>query len=463
MAYTVSFGVMTKRENSTKQGYTEALSASCLLKENTDVFNPTFTIQAQIVGDALLPCNYMYVASFGRYYWITNIEFFHGVWYVSGETDVLATFKSAIGSTTTYIVRASSDHDERIADGFYVLENVPTGLPNWEQTEFDTNGVVVLSVVGNDGNDPMCYYCTTPGVWATLYSILYTSNFLNGIGSQWSGIATDIYNIIINPGDYISSALWIPVAYTDINVSESPIVLANQATSFMAKRITPATLLCYKSTFIALPDHPQEATNGVWMRGNRCSKDTLLLPGYGTITLDSDIIAAMAIRGISISYAVDCSGALTYHVNYGGKDVYCNTDISTPCGFGDLRPDFSQAIGSSLAAAGSFASGNIAGGFKGLLDASLSFAPSVDRISSGGSRTLPTVEPYFMTNSTFYLLPPDAYDNAGSGRPLGKTKQISTLSGYMVCADTVSVECTGATRSEIERINNYLSGGFYYE
>lgn len=474
MSYTVSFGVMTKRVNSTKQGYTEVLSASCLLKPvqlstkpgSTNQLNPTFSIQAQIAADALLSCNYMYVAAFGRYYWITDIEFLLGVWYVTGETDVLATFKSAIGDTTTYILRSASEYDERIADGFYVLENVAACLPTWEPTGFDTNGTVIATVLGNDGSDNMCYYAMTPGVWASLYSVLYTSSFLNNIGSFWQNIATDIYNTVINPGDYISSAIWLPISYADINVSESGIVIAQMTTAFQGKKISPSTLLLYNSKFLALPDHPQELTNGVWMRGNRCSRDTLLLPGYGMITLDSDIIAGMAIRGVTIQYAVDCSGALTYHVNYGSKDVYCNADIATPCGFADTRPDFSQALSSTLGAAGAFATGSASGvmaGFKGLLDASLSFAPSVERISSGGSRTLPTVEPYFLANSVFYLLPPDAYNTAGSGRPLGKTRQISTLSGYMVCADTVSVECTGATRSEIEQINNYLTGGFYYE
>lgn len=466
MAYTVSFGVIEKFVNSTKQTYTEALSASCLLKETTDIFSPTFTIQAQIVGDTLLPCNYMYVQAFNRYYWIDKIEFYHGIWTVTGTTDVLATFKTAIGNTITYIHRSASAYDDRIADGYYCLENIPTGLPNWKASGLDVNGVVIATILGNDGTDSMCYYAMTSGVWARLYSVLYTSNFLNDIGSFWQNIATDIYNMVINPGDYISSAKWIPVAYADISVAESAIVIANNITSFVGKKISPAQLLCYKSDSIDLPSHPQENTLGVWLRGNRCSRDDILLPGYGTVHLDSDIIAAMAIRSVSYSYAVDCSGAITYHLNYGGRDLYCNADISTPCGFGDLRPDFSQAISSSLGAIGAASLGNAAGiaaGLSGLLDASLSFAPSVERVSSGGSRTLPTVEPYIRTNSVFYLLPDGAYNVAGCGRPLGKTRAIGTLNGYMVCDRSVSVKAAGATKTELDQINEYLQGGFYYE
>ena len=462
MSYTVSFGTITKKVNSTSQSYTEALSASCVLKEATDVMRPTFSIAAQVAGDTLLTCNYMYVAAFGRYYWITGINFIHGNWYVSGEVDVLATYKTEIGGTTTYILRAASQHNDRVADGFYTLECVPTGGSVWEATDFDTTGTIIVSVLGNDGTDSYCYYAMYPSTWARLYSVMYNSNFLTGLGTFWQGIFTDIFNTIINPGDYISSAIWLPVNYGDIAGTATNIWIANFQTSFTGKHITPNTLLLYKSKTLTLPDHPQEATNGVWMRGNRCSRDELLLPGYGTIVLDSDVIAAMAVRGVSIQYAVDCTGAITYHVNYGGQDVYCSANIGTPCGYGDIRPDFSQAVSSLFNAGVSAVHGNFAGAAAGIVDATMATKPKVERISSGGSRTLPTVMPYFKSDSFFYLLPSDAYDNAGSGRPLCKTAQISTLSGYIVCAATASVSCAG-TQEEIDRVNSYLSGGFYYE
>lgn len=460
MPYTVNFGTIVKRENSTANTFTVSVSADCLLKDGTDILRPTFSLQ--LASDFPMTANYMHVSAFGRYYWITGIYFERGVWYVSGEIDVLGTYKAEIGATMAYVLRAASDHDERIADGFYTLESVPTGLPSWEPTEFDTTGTIIVSVLGNDGTDSYCYYAMYPATWARLYSIMYNSNFLNNYGTFWSNIATDIFNTIINPGDYVSSAIWLPVKYDDIAGTPSNIWIANFQTGFFGKHITPNTLLLYKSKTLTLPDHPQEAANGVWMRGNRCSRDELLLPGYGTIVLDSDVIAAMAVRTISIQYAVDCTGAVTYHVNYGGQDVYCNANIGTPCGFGDIRPDFSQALSSVFNAAVSGLNGNFAGAAAGIVDATMASKPQVERISSGGSRTLPTVMPYFYSNSLFYLLPSDAYDNTGSGRPLCKTVQISTLSGYVVCASTVSVACSG-TREEINRVNSHLSEGFYYE
>lgn len=462
MAYTVSFGSCTKRVNSTSQTYTEVVSASCLLKESTDILRPTFSLSAQIIGDALLTCNYMYVAAFGRYYWITGIQFIHGSWYVSGDVDVLASYKTEIGNTTAYVLRAASEYDEFLPDNHYALENTPYALNDWKATGLDTTGCVVLTVLGNDGSDTECFYIVKTSDWTKIYSLLYTSNFLNDYNTFWLNIAQDIYNSVINPGDYISSALWLPISYSDISVSESHVYIAKTDTGVMGKKINPGFLLAYKSITLTAPDHPQEATNGGWMRGNICCKDQIFLPGYGSMSLDSDVISAMAIRTITVQYAVDCSGALSYNVSYGGIYNYCTTNIGTPCGFGDLRPDVSQAISSVGAVAANAIGTNPLGFIHSIADTVAAMAPKVERISTGGSRTLPSVMPYIILTSTMYCMPSDAMNPAGCGRPLGKTRQISTLSGYVLCSGDVSVSCAG-TSEEHDRINNFLTGGFYYE
>ena len=52
-------------------------------------------------------------------------------------------------------------------------------------------------------------------------------------------------------------------------------------------------------------------------------------------------------------------------------------------------------------------------------------------------------------------------DNTDHGKPLMQTKTISTLSGYIKCADGhFAGACYESERAEI---NNYLVNGFYYE
>ena len=47
------------------------------------------------------------------------------------------------------------------------------------------------------------------------------------------------------------------------------------------------------------------------------------------------------------------------------------------------------------------------------------------------------------------------------GRPLCQTKQISTLSGYILCQNA-DAQITG-TQDEADKINGYLNSGFFYE
>lgn len=53
-------------------------------------------------------------------------------------------------------------------------------------------------------------------------------------------------------------------------------------------------------------------------------------------------------------------------------------------------------------------------------------------------------------------------DNPEFGRPLCKVKAISTQSGFVLCADG-DIFAPGATPSEKDQIESYLTGGFFYD
>ena len=67
--------------------------------------------------------------------------------------------------------------------------------------------------------------------------------------------------------------------------------------------------------------------------------------------------------------------------------------------------------------------------------------------------TTPRVHCYFEKFTEEY--------NADKGRPLCKTKQINTLSGFIKCANS-AIE-TGLTADENNAIVSFLDGGFFYE
>lgn len=458
MAYTVSFGTINKRENSTSQSYTEAVSASCLLKDSTDILRPTFSLAAQIEGDALLPCNYMYVAAFGRYYWITGIEFYHGTWYVSGEVDVLASYKSAIGNTQAYVLRAASQYDEYIPDHLFPFEsNADVSGANYHDIGLDSEGTVLISCAGiSDGTDSEVYYAISPSTWNRIYETFFTSQFMLDYKSVWTGLVDEFTNVVFRPEDYISNAIWIPVDLDDITGQRvRDITIGYTDTGLSGLAIEPSDLLYSGSVTIPIPSHLQRNTYGKWLAGNTARTIELYLPGYGTTILDSD--ALIDNSTIIVSWGVDCSGVIHYAVIQAGeKTSFFSANISTPVGWSSSRADLTGAISS------------IAGGLANPLNligsigsAIQSTAPKVERMVAGGSRAIVSVSPYIRVSVTNYQLP-SGLDFATTGRPLCKTVLISTLSGYVQCSETASVACAG-TREEIDRINAYLAGGFYYE
>lgn len=467
MSYTVKFGYTNKRINSTKQTYTEAVSATCVLKDECDIHAPTFALH--LSGEFPVTCNYMYVSEWNRYYWITSAKFYHGTWEVSGKCDVMASFKTDIGTTQAYILRSASMYDSQLIDNKLSFQATPAIGHEVQSLGLDATGIVLVTVVGTnaDDSDSSAYWAMTPSNWARLYCNLYKSQFLQDIKTNvWDAFAVDFVNLLISPGDYISNAIWLPVPYANVPGTEVTVTIAKCQTSAQGKHILPNQLLLYNSGSITLPNHPQEAAYGPWLRGNAASSDYVVLPGYGTINLDSDAIAAAAVRALQYSWAVDCSGALTYQLNTNGKVYVATCNIGTPVGFADNRADIGTAVSSTLSAAAAGMNGNYLGMLGAVGNAALSMFPQVERVSSGGSRALPYVQPNIETVSTFYKL--YTFGGGGSmsfatiGRPLCIPAQINALSGYILCDSSATVSAY-ALQEELDEINNHLRGGFYYE
>ena len=97
--------------------------------------------------------------------------------------------------------------------------------------------------------------------------------------------------------------------------------------------------------------------------------------------------------------------------------------------------------------------------FKGIESGTRLKYPTVSGIGDGGS-FLPMFDTDgFYLLSTYYELVDE--NLAEVGRPLSQPKQISDLSGYILCANA---DCTiSGTYEEAQKINDYLNNGFFYE
>lgn len=113
----VNFYTFTKRINSTAQP-SGGTSYSCILKEPTSVAAPEIAL---IWNGSSNPTayNYAYIADFRRYYWVNNWTYKDRQWVARLAVDPLASFKSEIGASAKYVLRAASDYDPEAIDTLY--------------------------------------------------------------------------------------------------------------------------------------------------------------------------------------------------------------------------------------------------------------------------------------------------------------------------------------------------------
>ena len=87
---------------------------TCQITDNCDVTNPRIILDMKS-GD--ISANYMYIADFNRYYYITGITILNGnQTEITGHCDVLMSFWNSFKNSQCTAGRSSSNYDEYIDD-----------------------------------------------------------------------------------------------------------------------------------------------------------------------------------------------------------------------------------------------------------------------------------------------------------------------------------------------------------
>ena len=94
---------------------------SCLLKDNCSILKPVLDISS---SDNITIYNYMYISTFGRYYFIDDIVSLHNdMWRVSAHVDVLETYSTAILANDAVIKRQQKLFNLYLDDNEFKLYN----------------------------------------------------------------------------------------------------------------------------------------------------------------------------------------------------------------------------------------------------------------------------------------------------------------------------------------------------
>lgn len=503
MAFNVVFYNFSKKSNSTARP-TGGTTFSCNLKSDSSVVNPRIELNYDGNPSGF---NYAYIAHYGRYYYITDWTYTPGIWTATMQTDVLATYKTEIGSESLYVLRSSAAYDGNILDTMYPPKLPVTGvrsvtdIPDWSKSDGGTY-IVGIAATNAPQMGAVTYFVTGQAGLMNLISYMYGAAMSNAdselqqdVNDIMVGALTPEYGLAMsearvsayqarynfNPLQYIVSCMYVPFS--------APQGTAQNVTmGFLDTQISLIRLsspIWTRTATVSLPRHPQAASRGNYLNQSPYTRYVLNTTLFGDIELNTAEIGND--DSISCTVVVDCvSGAGYLYVRTGGtlsgsrflasRSAQVGCDIALAQNLIDKTGSaatFAQQRGGQimrgLGAVGSALMGNIAGAVSGVGNMLVSEVSAIDsimkadtpRLSLSGSNAgiAVTAGTDFTLYAEFYDLPPE--DNANRGRPLMQMRTPASLGGYMMISDgAVPIPGTAGEQAELKSI---LEAGFYYE
>lgn len=315
MAISVTFYKdFQKKLNSTKLPVSSAddITLTVELKNVTNLFTPTLVIGADVFTDGLgnivnpMRYNYCYIADFERYFFVKSWSWVLGRWECALEVDVLASFKTEIGESSLYVLRAYSKFNGNIVDTKYPVEAVNVAT-NWNVKTFGgvsspwntniysaavTDGFYVVSIVNNDSGaiGAVSHYAFAPAVMAELMNKLYAAPTWMNI--QDANISEDLQKMLFNPMQYITQVHWIPTGFNTsgaTGIHTIPYGWWSLTLTGTVYKINTSNVKKNISIDISIPNHPQVGI-GYRRRYLQLSPYTtaaLYFPPFGFIPLDT--------------------------------------------------------------------------------------------------------------------------------------------------------------------------------
>lgn len=462
----VKLGTFVKEKNSTAiPSSSWGTNYNVVLKENTSLHNPVLLLKTTNTY------NYAYFR--GRWYFVDDIVF------STNETteyhlseDVLATWRTDIGLSTQYIVRAASRYDTNIIDNLYPAKASTTSTTRL----LDTLHSKVVNPLGGDGYWIVgCIGAQQYKSGCVTYYLLTSSGFKNLMGYAFnilnynvSSTALDygIQKMLINPMQYIVSAVWYPFGTTPAGTSSYVSLgwLTTEIGGFVIDNENRN--MQFTSGAIELPIHPQSATNGYYLNSSPFTIYKLIAYMFGDIPLNP-LSFPFNENGKKIAYVTIRCDMFTgmgeiFIANYSGEVVY---KASAELGVSAILSNITQSklgmisgiteVAMNALTGGDYSS--VIGGESGIVSSISSMGAQLSTSGSQGSSIAYNFEPRICAE---FLQMVDI-DTEHQGRPLCKKLPISDLRGYVKVADA-DVEIAG-TKQEHDEIVSLMEGGFYYE
>lgn len=427
--------------------------------------------------------NYMYIPTTGKYYYITDAKFNaeENFFLMSGEVDVLATWRTQIHNSSQWVTRWSGSDDVSIMDDLDTCYSQPyVRPPQHVSSPFTLAGgfqdsCVVLTVAGSGR------VCMTGRDYNLLMNSLTRKSDPFDFGTYFT---QDVARLLNNPASYIVDAICIPIqAYggstgTPIMASGSSafeMVLGwyrpvdGSGNSIRGFRVNQ-NVEHFEAT-IGIGAHPQAVSNEDYLNYPPYTDVKLYVSGIGIIAIDGNKLSGA--ENLRVQGTLDyVNGGITVRVKKEGS----NTVIAYATGQIGYSLAVTQAHSAdALGSAGSLVMGTITGGLMGgPFGAAMGAAGgAVGALGNLGNNSGITVHganggagAWFDYNGQF-ISAMETFKRVRKppaqliGRPYARSATLGNLGGFVKCA-TGDVSC-GANEEQKLKIRNYLQGGVYIE
>ncbi len=469
MAYSVYFFTFSKKINSTAQPtLTAGVKFDCRLMDGSGILDPSVIIDSRNLGSGQPQSfNYAYIPEFSRYYFIRDWAYIDGLWSCTMTVDVLASWKTEIGSETMYVLRSASQNDGSIVDTKYPTK---AGV-SYEAKQNNLNpfassytgGYVVVGIINEATTTIGCvsYYVFTNAEFRGFSNYLFhNTTYLGSI----SDISDDLLKTLFNPFDYIASATWIPVA-PPMGSSVNSIPIGWWSISASAHELG-ATIRSSGTVTVQIPKHPLAATRGEYLNTEPYAQYYLDFPPFGSMSIPANSISGQTT--LDFAWFVDCIsgwGKLFIGAPTAASPFTISQGmVGVPIQISKMPKDIFSPIMDKYNAMGRTGwdkfdnfTDKLMTTLTGIGTALQTAISPIQTLGSNGDFTA-GLYPIKLTGIFSNMTDTNTSE---FGRPLCKNVQISTLSGYVQCAHSDVV--IPATESELADIGNYLINGFFYE
>lgn len=468
MSFQVKLYTLKKRDNSTKQPASSAgVQYNCIMKHGCGILHPTISLDLGLNADPS-QYNYAEIPAFGRYYFIEEWFFEDRLWTASLKVDVLATYKTEIGNSRLYILRAAGAQNENILDTLYPARTGCTFGTVTKANPWTSNVCFVVGVVSaNASMGSIKYYVLGSGQMAVMCSALMDAATIidPAKGFDLNDASAALQLSLVDPIQYVKTCVMLPIAYTEmVNLGSSEQVkVFNFEPGMIQGIVIEPNSRVNKYYSFSIPQHPDTNSRGNYVNSKPFTNLTLTIPPWGCIDIDSSVTCSESSLDVSIDLdpitgkavlVVECGGIVLNRIE---------SQVGVPISLSSVTRDYIGGVTSALGAVGGAISGlmgnpsGFIGAASGVGNAVESLMPRAQTIGSTGAFV--SNRGSFRLDAQFFRPIPD--DNTHNGRPLCEVRKISTLSGYMLIQDgDVTIDGTSTEDSEIR---NYLETGFYFE